>query len=160
MNLTEILLVCSFVNLGIALGAGLYEAKMVLPLWFNKPAGGGYIVNFANMKAIDSGRRFWGFVTTVPLTLLMIANIALCFQSQPPLHDWWVVATIILLLERLATFTFFIPTAIKLQKGENVTLVKMSKLVTWWVRLNYVRNGLTLAALVGFIKALLMLKTM
>jgi len=157
MNLTEILLVCSVVNLGIALGAGLYEVRVVLPLWFNKLAGGGYTVNFGNMKAIDSGRKFWGFVTTAPLTLLMIANLVFCFQSRPPLHDWWVAAAIILLTERLATFTFFIPTAIKLQKGESLTLVKMSKLVTWWVRLNYVRNGLTLAVLLGFIKALLVL---
>jgi hypothetical protein len=160
MNLTEILLICSVINTGIALGAGLYEAKMVLPLWFNKSAGSNYTVNFGSMRAIDSGRRFWGFITTGPLTMLMIINLVLAFQSRAPLHDWWVAATAILLIERLATFIFFIPTAIKLQKGESLPPVKMSTLVTWWVRVNYVRNAFTFAALLVFIKALLVLQTM
>ncbi len=159
MNLTEILLACTVINLGITLGAGLYETRMVLPLWFNK-SNSGYSVNFANMQAIDSGRGFWGFTTTVPLTLLMITNLVCSLQSQPLLHNWWVAASIILLLERAATFTFFIPTAIKLQKGERLPAGKISKMVTWWVRLNYVRNALTLTALVIFIKALLVLQTM
>lgn len=158
MNITEILLACTVINLGITLGAGLYETKMVLPLWFNKPAGGGYTVNLTNMRSIDSGRKFWGFTTTVPLTLLMVTNLVLLLRSQPPLLNWWVAATIILLIERAATFTFFIPTAIKLQKGENLPAGSINKRITWWVRLNYVRNTLTLAALVVFIKALLVLQ--
>jgi hypothetical protein len=155
MNITEILLLCSVINIGIALGAGLYETKIVLPLWFNKSANGNYHVNFDNMRSIDSGRKFWVFVTTIPFTLLMITNLAVAFQSQPPLHNWWVAATLIILIERIGTFTFFIPTAIKLQKGENLITEKISKLITWWLRLNYVRNALTLAALFVFLKALL-----
>jgi hypothetical protein len=157
MNITEILLLCSVINVGIALGAGLYETKIVIPLWFDKAANGNYYVNFDNMQNIDSGRKFWGFVTTIPLTLLMITNLVFAFQSQPPLHDWWVAATLIILIERVGTFTFFIPTAIKLQRGENLMTEKISKLITWWLRLNYVRNALTLAALLVFLKVLLML---
>jgi len=159
MNLTEILLFCSVLNTGIAFGAGLYETKMVLPLWFNKSANGNYDVNFGNMQTIDSGRRFWAFVTTIPLTLLMIANLVFAFQSQSPLHNWWVAATLIILMERVGTFTFFIPTAIKLQKGESLQTEKISRLITWWLRLNYVRNAFTLAALLVFLKALLILQT-
>ena len=159
MNLTEILLFCSVINIGIALGAGLYEAKIVLPLWFNKSANGNYYVNFDNMRTIDSGRKFWGFVTTIPLTLLMITNLVFAFQSQPPLHDWWVAATLIILIERIGTFIFFIPAAIKLQKGESLMTEKIPRLITWWLRLNYVRNALTLAALLVFLKALLILQT-
>jgi len=160
MNFTEIILICTIINNGIALGAGLYEARMVTPLWFNKQHNGHYTVNFGNMQSIDSGRKFWGFVTTGPLTLLMITNVVLAFQSQQPLHNWWVIAAIILLAERLATFTFFIPTAIKLQKAKGLPPVKTSMLVIWWMRLNYVRNGLTFAALLVFIKALLIQQTM
>src|SRR5215813_6763359 len=100
MNITEILLLCTIINIGIALGAGLYETKIVLPLWFNKSANNNYYVNFENMRTIDSGRKFWGFVTTIPLTLLMITNLVFASLSQAPLHSWWVAATIIILIER------------------------------------------------------------
>jgi len=157
MNVIEILLFCSIINISIALGAGLYETTIVLPLWFNKSPNNDYYVNSDNMRTINPGRKFWGFVTTVPLTLLTVINLVFAFQSQPPLLNWWVAATIIILIERVGTLTFFIPRAIKLQKEESLTTENISKLITWWLRLNYVRITLTLVALLVFIKALLVL---
>src|SRR6188474_2217090 len=148
MTTTEILLALLIVNLGMVFGAGLYEIRIVLPLWFNKSGDGNYYVNLDNMQRIDPGRKFWGFVATVPLTLLMIANLIFALRSLPPLRDWWLAASLIILIERIATFTFFIPTAIKLQKGENLPAEKVSTMVTWWLRLNVVRNILTILSLI------------
>jgi len=156
MNITEILLVSFILNLGIALGAGLYEIRIVLPLWFHK-ANGNYQVNVEAMRNIDTGRKFWGFVTTIPLTLLTIVNLVFACKAAAPLYGWWLSATLIILLERIGTFTFFIPTAIKLQKGENLPVAKTSNMIFWWLRINYVRNALTFAALLIALKALLVL---
>ena len=156
MNITEILLVSFIINLGIALGAGLYEIRIVLPLWFHK-ANGNYQVNVEAMRNIDTGRKFWGFVTTIPLTLLTILNLVFACKSAAPLYGWWFSATLIILLERIGTFTFFIPTAIKLQKGENLPVAKTTNMIFWWLRINYVRNALTFAALLIALKALLVL---
>jgi hypothetical protein len=157
MNTTEILLGSFIINLGMALGAGLYEARIVLPLWFNKTKGGNYQADVEAMRKIDTGRKFWGFITTVPLTLLTILNLVFACKAKAPLYGLWLSATLIILLERIGTFAFFIPTAIKLQKTENLPVLKTSNMIFWWIRINYVRNGLTLAALLIALKALLVL---
>ena len=154
MNITEILLEAFIINLGITLGAGLYEIRIVLPLWFHK-ANGNYQVNVEAMRNIDTGRKFWGFVATMPLTLLTIVNLVFACKAAAPLYGWWLSATFIILLERIGTFIFFIPTAIKLQNGENLPVSKTSNMIFWWIRINYVRNALTLAALLVALKALL-----
>ena len=156
MNITEILLGAFIINLGIALGAGLYEARIVLPLWFHK-VNNNYQVNVEAMREIDTGRKFWGFVTTMPLTLLTIVNLVFACKAATPLYGWWLSATLIILLERIGTFIFFIPAAIKLQKGENLPVSKTSNMIFWWVRINYVRNGLTFAAFLIALKALFVL---
>ena len=154
MNITEILLGSFIVNLGIVLGAGLYEARIVLPLWFHKTPNGNYQANVEAMRNIDTGRKFWALVTTIPLTLLTIINFVFAYKAAAPLHDWWMSATIIVLLERIGTFAFFIPTAIKLQKAASLPVAKTKSMVFWWIRLNYFRNSLTLAALLVSLKAL------
>jgi hypothetical protein len=116
MNTTEILLGSFIINLGMALGAGLYEARIVLPLWFNKTKGGNYQADVEAMRKIDTGRKFWGFVTTVPLTLLTILNLVFACKATAPLYGLWLSATLIILLERIGTFAFFIPTAINYRK--------------------------------------------
>ena len=52
-------------NLGIAFGAGIYEAWVVIPQWANIPSG----------EWPNTGLMFWVYVTTVPLTLLTIASL-------------------------------------------------------------------------------------
>jgi hypothetical protein len=130
--------------LGIALGAGIYEARVVIPLWFFRSKGI-YRINSENLLSIDSGRKFWGFITTVPLTLLTILNIILATRSTGDIHVWWLTAALITLLERLMTFLFFIPTIIKLQKG-NLSEEVTGRKIFLWIRMNYLRNILTLVA--------------
>ena len=53
------------VNLGIALGAGVYEQRVVVPQWKNIPS----------REWPNTGVLFWVYATTVPLTLLTLANL-------------------------------------------------------------------------------------
>ncbi|GAB3507886.1 hypothetical protein GCM10027341_43080 [Spirosoma knui] len=151
--IVELLLPLFILNLGVAFGAGLYETKIILPLWFPKSAGSGYRVNTQAMTETDSGRKFWAFVTTIPLTLLTLANLAFAWQSQPPVQDWWLAAALITLLERIGTFSFFIPTAIKLQTADRLPSSQVSRLVGLWLNFNYLRNALTLLAWLCALKA-------
>ncbi|AKD54666.1 anthrone oxygenase family protein [Spirosoma radiotolerans] len=147
------LLALFILNLGTAFGAGLYETRIVLPLWFCKSAESGYHVNTKAMHELDTGRTFWAFVTTGPLTLLTLANLVIAWQSQAMGHDWWLAAALITLTERIGTFSFFIPTVIKLQKADELPPPTVSRLITSWIRLNYVRNGLTLLACLAALRA-------
>ena len=94
--------------LGTAFGAGLYESRVVVPLWTSDPP--------ASLQSPDSGHRFWAFVTTGPLTLLTVANLVAAWQSQGPARAWWLTAALVTLVERGMTFGFFIPTMIRLRR--------------------------------------------
>ncbi|CCH51184.1 hypothetical protein BN8_00099 [Fibrisoma limi BUZ 3] len=146
MTTADILLLLFIINLGTAFGAGLYETRIILPQWFYKSAGDGYLVNTDAMRTVDSGRQFWAFVTTGPLTLITLANLVAAWQSAPPRHDWWLAAALVALVERISTFAFFIPTAIRLEKSDSLPLATISRSVRSWMSLNYVRSALTLVA--------------
>ncbi len=132
--------------LGIAFGAGLYESRVVVPMWTSDPP--------ASLASPDSGRRFWAFVTTGPLTLLTVANLVAALQTQGPARAWWLAAAIVTLVERAATFGYFIPTIIRLQRNPTLTQAAVRTALARWVRLNYVRNTLTLVAWIAALKAL------
>ncbi len=149
-SIPDILLWLFVINLGIAYGAGLYERRIILPQWFLKSQGG-FQVNSEAMRQTNTGLRFWAYVTTMPLTLLTLANLVTAFQSQGPRHDWWLAAAMITLVERIGTFSFFIPTAIKLMRAESLPASAVVKMASQWMRLNYVREALTLA---GWLAAL------
>lgn len=58
------------VNLGLACGAGLYESRVMVPLWFTPTEGGDAHWDAAAARQADVGRRFWVHLTTLPLTVL------------------------------------------------------------------------------------------
>jgi len=146
----DILLWLFVINHGIAVGAGLYEQRVVLPQWFSRSSEG-IRVNSAAMRSSDVGRRFWAFVTTMPLTLLTLANLVVAWQSQGPRHQWWLGAALITLVERLATFSYFIPTAIRLMRAEALPSAQVEAMAAQWMALNHGRAAL---ALIGWLAAL------
>lgn len=152
--IAEVLLWLFVINLGIAYGAGLYEKRIVLPMWFSKSPGAGWLVNAEAMRQTDTGLRFWAFATTVPLTLLTIANLVMALQSQDTRHEWWVAASALSLVERIGTLAFFIPTAIKLMRAEGLPAGAASVLAGRWIHLNYVRDALSLLAWLAALRTL------
>ncbi len=155
MNFTDISLQLFLMFLGIAFGAGIYEARVVLPLWFNK-INGRYSVNHENLSEIDSGRKFWGFITTVPLTILTIINSVLAAQSTDSISTLWLTALLIVLVERILTFSFFIPTIIKLQRNKNMTDDQINEKISLWIGMNYVRNILTLISWILILQVIIL----
>src|SRR5205823_10927409 len=108
-------------------------------------------VNTAAIRSTDTGRRFWAFVTTIPLTLLTLANLVVAWQSQEPRREWWLGAVAITLVERIATFSYFIPTVIRLTRAEVLPPAKAEAMASQWITLNHVRTAL---ALIGWLAAL------
>jgi hypothetical protein len=152
--LPDLLLLLFIINLGTAFGAGLYETKIILPRWFQQSATSGYSINVDAMQQTDVGRSFWAVVTTGPLTLLTLANLVVAWQSASPRHDWWLAAALVILAERLSTFAFFIPNAIRFQNADTRPVINMSRKVQTWIRLNYIRLALNLLAWLLALKAL------
>src|SRR2546425_4415232 len=70
------------INLGIAFGAGLYEHRIVVGRWLTSSRESGAHWNADAARRDDTGRRFWAFVTTVPLTLLTLANLFVAWHGR------------------------------------------------------------------------------
>src|SRR4029453_13386723 len=106
MVMSALLLSLFIINLGIALGAGMYESRIVVPQWLNRSSDGGTQWNAAAAVAANVGLRFWVYVTTVPLTLLTFANLFAALQAVGPARNWWLVAVVAAALDRASTFGY------------------------------------------------------
>jgi hypothetical protein len=122
--------------LGISFGAGMYEERIVVSRWLSSSEGSGRHWNADEARRDDTGRRFWAFVTTVPLTLLTLAQHT-AGDSLPR-------------CSRLETESYFIPTMIRLMNAEDSSESVRNDPVD---HLNYVRLAMVLAAWLASLKA-------
>ncbi|NNC01733.1 DUF1772 domain-containing protein [Corallococcus exiguus] len=145
----EILLWLFVLNLGVAFGAGLYEHRIALPRWLNV-TGGHWSAEAARQD--DVGRRFWGVVTTGPLTLLTLASLYFATRATGPLRSWWLAAALVVLVDRVLTFSYFIPTMVRLMQSPDTP--GAVETATRWVRMNHLRHVLAGGAWFSALQAL------
>jgi hypothetical protein len=139
----EIVLWLFVINLGVAFGAGLYEARVVIPQWGNIPP----------RAWPNTGLMFWVYVTTVPLTVLTIANLIAAWLTQGPMRFWYLAAVCIVIVERVATFSYFIPTMVRLMSTEGLADGDVKAALSQWLLMNHGRHVLTLAGWLAALKA-------
>jgi hypothetical protein len=147
---SRILLWLLVINLGIAFGAGLYESRIVTSEWLSSSES----VLRWNAEAArrdNTGMRFWIFVTTVPLTIVTLANAVTAWRAEGLVRSWWLTATALALLERTFTFSYFIPVMAGLmQMPDSPTSVSVA---ATWMTLNRGRHALLLTAWLAALQA-------
>src|SRR5256885_12190582 len=79
-------------NLGTAFGAGIYEHRVVVPTWFSPSPSGDLQWNAQAARHDDTGRKFWVFVTTVPMTALTLINLIAALRVSGALRTWRLAA--------------------------------------------------------------------
>jgi hypothetical protein len=131
------------INLGIACGAGLYEARVVIPQWADIPPE----------KWPNTGLMFWVYVTTVPLTLFTLANLIAAWMDESRRRKWWLGAATIIFIERIATFSYFIPTMIGLTTS-TLPDAEVKATLSQWLYFNHGRHVLTFTGWLLALKAL------
>jgi hypothetical protein len=139
------------IDLGIACGAGLYEHRIVLPRWITSDSRGVHW-NAEAARRDNTGLRFWAYVTTGPLTLLTLANLLAAWSASGPARAWWLAAGILVLADRMLTFSYFIPTMVGLMSAADSPA--STAIATRWASLNYLRHALALAGWLTALKAL------
>jgi Domain of unknown function (DUF1772) len=137
--------------LGITFGAGIYERRITVPRWMTLSGGSGPHWNPDAARDDDVGRRFWAFVTTIPLTLLTLASLIVVWRAAGPLHSWWLAAAILALGDRIFTFSYFIPTMVGLMRESDSSQSAMR--ASRWAKLNYLRLAIALAAWLAALNA-------
>ncbi len=152
--LPELLLWLFVINLGIAFGAGLYEARIALPQWLQHTPGLGYTWHPEAAREANTGVRFWVFVTTVPLTLLTLVNLVLAWRARPPRQRWWRIAALVALADRLFTFSYFIPTMVRLMGDPPLPPDEAASRAVQWMTLNHLRHAIVLTAWLAALRTL------
>jgi hypothetical protein len=139
----KVLLWLFVINLGVAFGAGIYESRVVIPRWENIPP----------QMWPNTGLEFWVYVTTAPLTLLTLANLVAAWLDRGPRRYWWLSAAAIVVVERIVTFSYFIPTMFWLMGAEDLPQAELQATLSRWLFLDYGRHVLTLAGWLAALKA-------
>ncbi len=140
------------INLGITFGGGLYEARISVPQWIGP--GPSYRWNAEAARRADVGLKFWAFVTTGPLTLITLANLAAAWWTTGPERRWWLAAALAALADRVFTFAYFIPTMLKLMREDGLAESQATSLALQWANLNYLRLAIVLVAWLAVLRAL------
>ena len=96
----EVLLWLFVINLGIAFGAGIYEARIVIPGFADAPPH----------TWPNTGLLFWGLRHHGPSHPVDSGQHLCGIEIPGPQRKWHLAAVGILIVERLATFSYFIPT--------------------------------------------------
>jgi hypothetical protein len=148
-RLSTLLLWLFVIDLGIALGAGLYESRIVVPDWIDVAATSP-AWNPTAARDDSTGVRFWVAVTTVPLTLLTLANLIAGWRAPTDLRRWWLGTAMTALIERGLTLGYFVPKMVSLMQAENSPVAASSAIQ--WAQLNNLRHLLVLAAWLAALK--------
>jgi hypothetical protein len=139
------------INLGIAFGAGVYEHRIVLPRWFSTSSESGAHWNANAAIEDDTGRKFWFFVTTVPLTLIALANLLAAWRASDPVRPWWLAAALAAVADRALTFLYFIPAMLGLMEAPDSP--ESVAALTRWLNLNLLRLVLLAVAWLAALRA-------
>jgi hypothetical protein len=151
-HIPQVLLWLFVINLGIALGAGLYESRIVVPQWISTSPESVPRWNAEAARQANAGLKFWVYVTTVPLTLLTLVNLIAAWAAKGVMRRWWLGAAVAAVADRAFTFAYFIPTMLKLMR-ENLPESEAVSTALQWANLNHVRHAIVLAAWLAALKA-------
>lgn len=134
------------IDLGIALGAGLYESRIVVPQWLTASPDAALAWRADAARQANTGLGFWLYATTIPLTVLTVANAWAAWRTRGAARKWWLLAAVLVIAERAMTFAYFIPTMGALMRDSGLADASALAIAMQWVELNRVRHGLIAAA--------------
>lgn len=117
---------------GLHLGAGLYEARVVIPRWARAPTPREVGAALEHSGHIASGRAFWPW-TGLPILLLTAANLPAGLRCRDHRRKAWLALTGMLSLGSAATVTYFVPTLGRLRRAQDLPEPTVRALVSRWV---------------------------
>lgn len=151
MKAGRILLWLLVITVGGEFGAGLYEARVLVPLWSAAPPASIVAYNLQALRP-NPGLNFW-IISTPLVGLLGLANVVAAWRSAGPNRKWWLGGATAIALVVVATFIYFVPVLQsfeRLREGGTNAIATQAHL---WVTLNWLRAMVVLGAWLSLLKA-------
>ena len=145
------------IGTALILGAGLYEALVVVPFWSAGAPASLAEGNPLLRVPMRSGQVFWPFFTPA-LTLIALLALVTSFGTPPRQLAWRVAASALLLIVSIATLAYYRPAIIGMvvHHGAGRTPEAVGAEARRWVALNWLRVAAVAASLAMGIRALLL----
>jgi hypothetical protein len=143
------------IALGIDLGAGIYEARIVVPLWANSIPESLEAGNPYRRVAIDAGMRFWAYVTTA-VAFLAVLSLVLGLYAPAAQRAWRTFAAVAELAVVAGTLLYFRPTLVRLfmSHGAGLSPAAVASTVRRWVMWSRFRIAVSFIAWCAALSAL------
>lgn len=135
------------IALGLDLGAGLYESRIVVPFWANGVPETLTAGSPNAQVAINAGMKFWAIMTPA-VGVLALAALVTGFRVPQPQRTWRTLAAVLELCVVASTLLYFRPTLIRLFMGHGGGMPREAIVasVRLWVTLGWVRVAVSLGA--------------
>jgi lysylphosphatidylglycerol synthetase-like protein (DUF2156 family) len=159
IRVEQILLWVFVILAALVLGGGLYELRVVIPLWAHAPPES--VWTFAQLRnsqpafTPNAGIRFWIFLTPVHL-LISIATFVACLKTRGAHRRWVMISTAAFIVLHLAALFYFVPALDKIFSSQNSGMApaEVVSRVHTWVYGTWIRFVISLAGFVCGLKAM------
>lgn len=139
------------------LGGGLYESRVVIPLWSADPTPETLSQRLAASGHTAASTRFWPYISPVVFVLAII-NAVIAWRMDGPARAWWLTASLVLIAESVATYGYFVPTILSMmRKSHAFNADELLRTVSIWTSLSSLRLLFAVPALLAGLKALTLL---
>jgi len=158
-RLEQILLWIFVILAAIVIGGGLYEMRVIVPLWAHSPPES--VWEFASLRVTNpqstpnAGIRFWIFVTPLHL-LISFAVLIASWKTNPRHRRWVIIASAIFITLHLSALVYFVPAIDKIFNSRNLNMTpdEVITRVHIWVNGSWMRFVVGFAGLLCGLRAL------
>ena len=133
-------LLCAFIlSVGVGIGGGLYETRVVYPNWAENPTPDGLAGKLVSSGQAGAARRYWPLVSPAS-ALLAIVNVFLAWHQVGMIRNLWLMSSIAIVLKSIGTYGYFVPTYLRrIAKPDTMDAVTLRRLVRTWTGLSPLR---------------------
>lgn len=151
---TENVLLQAFLAVtGLALGAGIFELRVIIPQWASQRTATAMAEAMERSGHVASGKKFWALVGPLVLPLTVV-NLAAAARSSGARRRWWLGSSTTMAGISVATATYYVPTLHDLRSPGAIPDDKVLATARRRVRLDYVRVVVGVGAWFAGAKAL------
>jgi hypothetical protein len=158
-RIEQVLLWIFVVLAAVVIGGGLYELRVIIPLWAHAPPES--VWEFATQRTNNpaftpnSGIQFWIYFTPAHL-LVSIATFVTAWKTQRAHRRWVMISTAVFIILHLGAIVYFVPAIDKLFNSRNLGMspAEVASRVHVWVYGTWIRFFIGLGGFLCGLRAL------
>jgi hypothetical protein len=156
---TEQILLGAFIfSVGMGIGGGVYETRVVYPNWTKEPTPNGLGAKLISSGQAGAARRYWPLISPTS-ALLALLNAFPAWHQIGLVRTLWLTSSVSIIIKSAGTYGYFVPTYIRrIAKPEKIEIMALRRVVRTWTNLSPLRVVVETFSWITGIWALMILK--